>query len=119
MSRPALKRRATLGGHLPGDTDCTVTVNVICATGLAAKHSDKKTSNPYALIRLGNTERRTKTVYKSLNPSWDEEFEFHGVSAQHALLRVALYDAQIDLADDHFLGECIVPIASIEEVSSE
>jgi serine/threonine protein kinase len=104
-----MKRRATHGGHLPGDTNCSISVTLVQATGLK-----KKTSSPYALVRVGNVEQRTKAVTGSVNPSWNETFEFSRVSEQHALVRIALYCADpLAEAADRFLGESIVPVASL------
>ena len=107
-----MKRRSTTGGSLPGDSRASVRVKVLQATGLAAKHSCKSKSDPYALLRIGEIVHRTKTIKKSLKPTWNEEFEFCSISREHALLRVALYDAD-PLVEDHFLGEVIVPICSL------
>ena len=63
-----MKRRASVGGHLPGDSDCTVYVSILRAEQLAAKSTQKKHSNPFALLRIGSIERRTKTVHRSLSP---------------------------------------------------
>lgn len=116
--RGPMKRRATVGGHIAGDTDVTISVTIVKGTGLAAKQQTSSlsakpvTSSPYALLRCGNVEQRTKTVKKSLNPAWNESFEFKSVSEQHAILRIALYDAD-PLTQDHFLGECIIPVSSL------
>eukprot|EP00326_Haptolina_ericina_P009079 CAMPEP_0181213484 /NCGR_PEP_ID=MMETSP1096-20121128/24927_1 /TAXON_ID=156174 ORGANISM="Chrysochromulina ericina, Strain CCMP281" /NCGR_SAMPLE_ID=MMETSP1096 /ASSEMBLY_ACC=CAM_ASM_000453 /LENGTH=417 /DNA_ID=CAMNT_0023305121 /DNA_START=51 /DNA_END=1304 /DNA_ORIENTATION=+ len=58
-------------------------------------------------------ERRTKTILKTLNPHWNEDFSFDGVSEQ-SLLRVALYDNDV-MTEDHFLGECIVPVCALTD----
>ncbi|KAH7851027.1 hypothetical protein Vadar_006275 [Vaccinium darrowii] len=34
------------------------------------------TSDPYVRLQYGNTKRRTKVVYKMLNPQWHQTFEF-------------------------------------------
>ena len=109
-----MKRRATAGGSLPGDHRASVRVKILQAKGLAAKHSCKSKSDPYAILRIGAVERRTKTIHRSLAPSFNETFEFCSISREHALLRVALYDAD-PLTEDHFLGEVIVPVCSINE----
>ena len=45
---------------------------------------------------MGNVQQRTKTALQSLNPVWNEEFEFDAISEQHGMLRIALYDAETD-----------------------
>ena len=112
MSKPLLKRAATKGGHLPGDQDVTVRITIVKARELAAKQAGHKFSDAFCLVRLGNVEQRTKTILRSLNPAFEETFEFERVSKEHGLLRIALYDAD-PLTADHFLGEVIVPVCSM------
>ena len=94
--------------------DCRVSVTIVGAIGLAAKHSKGHSSDPYALVRIGHLERRTKTVKRSLKPTWNECFEFE--SKLSNLLRIALYDAD-QLTHDHFLGEVILPVATMSDDS--
>eukprot|EP01101_Sappina_pedata_P009064 TRINITY_DN5166_c0_g1_i1.p1 TRINITY_DN5166_c0_g1~~TRINITY_DN5166_c0_g1_i1.p1 ORF type:complete len:180 (+),score=53.54 TRINITY_DN5166_c0_g1_i1:51-590(+) len=35
------------------------------------------TSDPYLIVRIGNNFERTKTVKKTLNPQWNEDFVFY------------------------------------------
>ena len=84
-------------------------VTVLRARKLAAK-DENGYSDPYALLRVGTQEHRTKTVPVSLNPVWDETFEFAHVPPG-ALLRVALYDED-RMKEDDFLGEALVPLDS-------
>uniref|UniRef100_A0A8C9F8K3 Extended synaptotagmin 3 n=1 Tax=Pavo cristatus TaxID=9049 RepID=A0A8C9F8K3_PAVCR len=59
-------------------------------------------SDPYALLRLGTVQYRSKTISRDLNPVWNETFEFvvHEVLGQD--LEVDLYDADPD--KDDFMG---------------
>ena len=96
----------------------SIEVNVLEAAGLASRSGKPKTRDSYAILRIGNIERRTRTVKSSLKPRFNEEFEFCEVSQEHALLRVALYDAD-PLSDHCFLGEIIVPICSLSEADEK
>ena len=115
-----MKRRATSGGSLPGDSTIAVHVKVLQATGLAGK--SKKggimSSDPYAILRIGHVECRTKTKKGTLKPTFNEEFAFPKCSHEHAILRVALYTAD-PLCHDHFLGEVIVPVCSLTAADEE
>ena len=91
-------------------------VTVLRARELAAK-DENGYSDPYALLRVGTQEHRTKTVPISLNPVWDETFEFTHVPPG-ALLRVALYDED-RMKEDDFLGEALVPLDSAATPSPE
>ncbi|XP_017676337.1 PREDICTED: extended synaptotagmin-3 [Lepidothrix coronata] len=59
-------------------------------------------SDPYALLRVGTVQHRSKTVSRDLNPIWNETFEFvvHEVPGQD--LEVDLYDEDPD--KDDFMG---------------
>uniref|UniRef100_A0A670ICZ3 Extended synaptotagmin 3 n=1 Tax=Podarcis muralis TaxID=64176 RepID=A0A670ICZ3_PODMU len=62
-------------------------------------------SDPYALLRVGQVQFRSKTVHRNLNPIWNEMFEFvvHEIPGQD--LEVDLYDEDPD--KDDFLGSKI------------
>uniref|UniRef100_A0A672TLN9 Extended synaptotagmin 3 n=1 Tax=Strigops habroptila TaxID=2489341 RepID=A0A672TLN9_STRHB len=59
-------------------------------------------SDPYALLRVGTVQYRSKTVSRDLNPVWNETFEFvvHELPGQD--LEVDLYDEDPD--KDDFMG---------------
>uniref|UniRef100_G1NI63 Extended synaptotagmin-3 n=1 Tax=Meleagris gallopavo TaxID=9103 RepID=G1NI63_MELGA len=57
-------------------------------------------SDPYALLRLGTVQYRSKTISRDLNPIWNETFEFvvHEVLGQD--LEVDLYDIFFSLLSE-------------------
>ncbi|NXA55420.1 ESYT3 protein, partial [Nothocercus julius] len=68
-------------------------------------------SDPYALLRVGTVQHRSKTVSRDLNPLWNETFEFvvHEVPGQD--LEVDLYDEDPD--KDDFMGSLFISLADV------
>ena len=63
------------------------------------------TSDPYVIINLMGIEARSKTLFKTLNPVWDEPFEFQGMVKDLCAknLEMTLYDAD-QLNEDDLIG---------------
>ncbi|XP_058050618.1 extended synaptotagmin-3 isoform X1 [Ahaetulla prasina] len=68
-------------------------------------------SDPYALLRVGLVQLRSKTVQRDLNPIWNEIFEFvvHEVPGQD--LEVDIYDEDPD--KDDFLGSLVINLVDV------
>ncbi|NXQ57735.1 ESYT3 protein, partial [Anthoscopus minutus] len=68
-------------------------------------------SDPYALLRVGTVQYRSKTVSRDLNPIWNETFEFviHEVPGQD--LEVDLYDEDPD--KDDFMGSLVIGLVDV------
>ncbi|KAF4109069.1 extended synaptotagmin-3 [Onychostoma macrolepis] len=84
-----------------------VRVHVLEARDLVAKDTYmmglvKGKSDPYTVLRVGNKQFKTKTIKETLNPRWNEVYEFVIHEAPGQELEVELYDEDTD-ADD-FLG---------------
>lgn len=84
-----------------------VRVHVVEARDLVAKDTYmmglvKGKSDPYTVLRVGNKQFKTKTIKETLNPRWNEVYEFVVHEAPGQELEVELYDEDTD-ADD-FLG---------------
>uniref|UniRef100_A0A673KR53 Extended synaptotagmin-3-like n=1 Tax=Sinocyclocheilus rhinocerous TaxID=307959 RepID=A0A673KR53_9TELE len=84
-----------------------VRVHVLEARDLVAKDTYmmglvKGKSDPYTVLRVGNKQFKTKTIKETLNPRWNEVYEFVIHEAPGQELEVKLYDEDTD-ADD-FLG---------------
>ena len=60
------------------------------------------TSDPYIKLHLGAKEVRTKTKLKTVNPTWNEVFDFIVSEPEGQLLNLELYDE--DLQQDDYLG---------------
>ena len=55
----------------------TLHVHLVSATGLKSADRNGK-SDPYARLRLAGQQLRSKTLMETLEPRWDEHFEFEG-----------------------------------------
>ncbi|XP_073701782.1 extended synaptotagmin-3 [Garra rufa] len=84
-----------------------VRVHVLEAKNLVAKDAYmmglvKGRSDPYTVLRVGNKQFKTKTIKQTLDPRWNEVYEFVIHEAPGQELEVELFDEDTD-ADD-FLG---------------
>lgn len=64
------------------------------------------TSDPYCIFRVGNADRRSRTIFKTCQPDWDTDedvFDFH-VFHERQLLQVDLYDHDTMKMKDASLG---------------
>lgn len=64
----------------------TLTVSLLRGSGLAAADSNGK-SDPYVKLSLGKSKAKSKTIPKTLDPEWNERFEFQGTRAHAPLPR--------------------------------
>lgn len=62
------------------------------------------TSDPYVKVQYGNETRRTKVVFKTVNPKWNQTFEFPDDGSQ---LELQVRDHNAILASSS-IGNCIV-----------
>ncbi|KAI6803205.1 hypothetical protein KC360_g658 [Hortaea werneckii] len=77
-------------------------VNAIKGRNLAAK--DKRgTSDPYLVITLGDAKEATSVVSRTLNPEWNQTFEFPVTEADSALLEITCWDK--DRFKKDYMGE--------------
>eukprot|EP01114_Cavostelium_apophysatum_P006544 TRINITY_DN1790_c0_g1_i1.p1 TRINITY_DN1790_c0_g1~~TRINITY_DN1790_c0_g1_i1.p1 ORF type:complete len:300 (+),score=33.20 TRINITY_DN1790_c0_g1_i1:266-1165(+) len=86
-------------------------IRVIEARGLRAADTNGK-SDPYAIVKIRGTQKtfRTKIVYKTLSPMWNEEFTFQPISAND-VLEIKVWDHDTVTGDD-FLGTLEIPVSS-------
>lgn len=81
------------------------------ARNLAAKDRNGL-SDPFVRFQLGKTKAKSATVYKNLNPEWNEEFLFRVEDIANDVLEVTLWDEDfLGMAD--FLGYVSIPVADI------
>ncbi|XP_065836716.1 multiple C2 and transmembrane domain-containing protein 1-like isoform X2 [Oscarella lobularis] len=84
-------------------------VKVIKAVGLHGADLGG-TSDPFAVLELGNGRVRTPTVYKNVNPEWGKVFSLK-VKDVHSLLEITVFDE--DKHRNEFLGRTVIPLLSI------
>ncbi|KAF7239513.1 Multiple C2 and transmembrane domain-containing protein 2 [Varanus komodoensis] len=82
---------------------------------LAADFSGK--SDPFCVLELGNGRLQSYTVYKNLNPEWNQAFTFP-VKDIHDVLEVTVFDEDGDKPPD-FLGKVAIPLLSVSPVFAQ
>jgi len=92
-------------------------VVVVAARNLASKDFNG-TSDPYCLVKYLSDktqqvekEYKSVTIYETLNPEWNEEFEFH-VEEKKGVILIELWDH--DATKDDYLGRVVLPLEKIE-----
>uniref|UniRef100_A0A673TKX3 Extended synaptotagmin-3 n=1 Tax=Suricata suricatta TaxID=37032 RepID=A0A673TKX3_SURSU len=68
-------------------------------------------SDPYAKVSIGLQHFRSRTIYKNLNPTWNEIFEFIVYEVPGQDLEVDLYDEDPDR--DDFLGSLQICLGDV------
>uniref|UniRef100_A0A8C0W636 Extended synaptotagmin-3 n=1 Tax=Castor canadensis TaxID=51338 RepID=A0A8C0W636_CASCN len=68
-------------------------------------------SDPYAKVSIGLQHCRSRTVYRNLNPTWNEAFEFMVYEVPGQDLEVDLYDEDTDR--DDFLGSLQINLGDV------
>ncbi|XP_054612484.1 multiple C2 and transmembrane domain-containing protein 1-like isoform X2 [Dunckerocampus dactyliophorus] len=69
-------------------------------------------SDPYVKFRLGQQKYRSKTVPKTLNPQWREQFDLHLFEETGGVLEVTVWDHDTACRDD-FIGRCQLDLSSL------
>nr|XP_032521796.1 multiple C2 and transmembrane domain-containing protein isoform X6 [Danaus plexippus plexippus]XP_032521797.1 multiple C2 and transmembrane domain-containing protein isoform X6 [Danaus plexippus plexippus] len=90
-----------------------VTIVLVEAKNLPAMDIDTRTSDPYCKFRLGNEKYKSKVVWKTLHPSWLEQFDLHLYDDQEQILEVTVWDKDKQTKDD-FLGRCTIDLSTLE-----
>ncbi|TNM89768.1 hypothetical protein fugu_004002 [Takifugu bimaculatus] len=60
-------------------------------------------SDPYAKFRMGHQKYKSKTIAKTLNPQWREQFDFHLYDEQGGVVDITVWDKDAGKKDD-FMG---------------
>ena len=90
-----------------------LSLTIESASGISA--ADKSgTSDPYVTVNVGSCTRQTSVKFQTLEPVWDELFEFN-VDTMDETVVLDLYDKDV-LSRDDFLGAC--PLGTIRQLLS-
>ncbi|XP_052757995.1 multiple C2 and transmembrane domain-containing protein isoform X5 [Galleria mellonella] len=90
-----------------------VTIVLVEAKNLPAMDLDTRSSDPYCKFRLGNEKYKSKVVWKTLHPSWLEQFDLHLYDDQEQILEVTVWDKDKQTKDD-FIGKCSIDLSRLE-----
>ncbi|KAL6465384.1 hypothetical protein MHYP_G00255170 [Metynnis hypsauchen] len=67
-------------------------------------------SDPYVKFRMGHQKYKSKTIHKTLNPQWREQFDFHLYDEQGGFIDITIWDKDAGKKDD-FMGRCQVDLS--------
>ena len=72
------------------------------------------TSDPYVKVKHKNYKKHSHTVYKNLNPIWNQDFGFKVRDLSEPII-LKVYDEDV-LTSDDFMGRGLIPrIDRVEE----
>uniref|UniRef100_A0A673L6F6 Multiple C2 and transmembrane domain-containing protein 1-like n=1 Tax=Sinocyclocheilus rhinocerous TaxID=307959 RepID=A0A673L6F6_9TELE len=71
-------------------------------------------SDPYVKFRMGHQKYKSKTMPKTLNPQWREQFDFHLYDEQGGFIDVTIWDKDAGKKDD-FMGRCQVDLSLLSK----
>ena len=113
--KPPSEGRAGSGSGDHQGMGLVLQVQVLKARNLAPK--DKSgTSDPYLVLNVGEARQATSVVSKTLNPEWNQTFEFPVTTADSALLEVICWDK--DRFKKDYMGEFDVVLEEIFHTST-
>uniref|UniRef100_A0A3P9M0G8 Multiple C2 domains, transmembrane 1a n=1 Tax=Oryzias latipes TaxID=8090 RepID=A0A3P9M0G8_ORYLA len=67
-------------------------------------------SDPYVKFRMGHQKYKSKTIPKTLNPQWREQFDFHLYEEQGGFVDITVWDKDAGKKDD-YIGRCTVDLS--------
>ncbi|XP_072290103.1 multiple C2 and transmembrane domain-containing protein 1 isoform X4 [Eucyclogobius newberryi] len=71
-------------------------------------------SDPYVKFRMGHQKYKSKTMPKTLNPQWREQFDFHLYEEQGGFLDITVWDKDAGKKDD-FMGRCTIALSPLSK----
>ncbi|KAJ8400042.1 hypothetical protein AAFF_G00400810 [Aldrovandia affinis] len=71
-------------------------------------------SDPYVKFRLGHQKYKSKTMPKTLNPQWREQFDFHLYEENGGVLEITVWDKDAGKRDD-FIGRSLLDLSGMSK----
>ncbi|XP_069380021.1 multiple C2 and transmembrane domain-containing protein 1 isoform X4 [Paralichthys olivaceus] len=71
-------------------------------------------SDPYVKFRMGHQKYKSKTIPKTLNPQWREQFDFHLYEEQGGFVDITVWDKDAGKKDD-FMGRCTIDLSHLSK----
>merc|ERR1711970_539752 len=88
----AVKEQLLLGNF---QWSAKLKITIVEAIGLLPKDNNGS-SDPYCLVQVGRTVKKTTTKKKTLSPTWNEPFDFKVDSARESI-KIRIWDEDDDL----------------------
>eukprot|EP00743_Colponemidia_sp_Colp-15_P006197 GILK01006664.1.p1 GENE.GILK01006664.1~~GILK01006664.1.p1 ORF type:complete len:1102 (+),score=210.12 GILK01006664.1:226-3531(+) len=110
-SSPALSKRKSLFGD--GANSGLLLVHLMRAENLPAADFNGL-SDPYCTLELGGVKERSSIVFKDLNPTWNQKYEFVVADVQTQSLNIKVWDKDRLMHDD-LLGSISIPLSSVTQ----
>lgn len=113
-------RSLELAARRLGRAGWSAVVTVMLVEGRDMLAMDEEgTSDPYCKFRLGGERYKTKTVYETLDPKWQEQFELYLYEDQGQDLDITVWDKDQRSKDD-FMGRSSIDLSKLQrEVSHQ
>ncbi|PWA14295.1 hypothetical protein CCH79_00012244, partial [Gambusia affinis] len=86
-------------------------ISVLKANDLTATDINGK-SNPFAVVKLGNSKLQTHTVTRNVNPEWYKTFTFP-IKDIHDVVEVTVFDENGD-KPPNLLGKVAIPLLTVQ-----
>ncbi|XP_077455955.1 multiple C2 and transmembrane domain-containing protein 1 isoform X7 [Stigmatopora argus] len=90
-----------------------VSISLIEGRGLQPMDSNGR-SDPYVKFRMGHQKYKSKTISKTLNPQWREQFDFHMYEEQGGYVDITVWDKDAGKKDD-FMGRCTIDLSLLSK----
>ncbi|XP_031704827.1 multiple C2 and transmembrane domain-containing protein 1 isoform X9 [Anarrhichthys ocellatus] len=88
-------------------------VSISLIEGLSLQPMDANgLSDPYVKFKMGHQKYKSKTIPKTLNPQWREQFDFHLYDEQGGYVDITVWDKDAGKKDD-FMGRCTINLSHL------